>query len=194
MASKAKGRYTVQRRCVARRSKKQKVWNYMRRNKKFSVAEVMIAVGVDVDFLRHIFWQLKAAQYIRLLQDAGKYEERIYAFINDTGIKSPALENGVVFDHNTNETTVVKKLSTRKSGNNVLVKLLNAMTGDDTTRQAIAEKVGVSVSSGSTTRAFALLNATGVMKENGERLGSLKLYTIDREKRDELLRDLQEDR
>ncbi|MGE4399368.1 MAG: helix-turn-helix domain-containing protein [Campylobacterales bacterium] len=93
----------VKKRCSQKTTKKEKVWQYIRRNRRFAVRDVMMLTDTTKGFCKQMFWYLAETGYLRLESEGQSYEERVYVLVKNTGVKSPALINNRVFDYNTGE-------------------------------------------------------------------------------------------
>lgn len=82
-------------------SKKQQMWGYMRRNRSFRVGDVMAVLELSMKFCKQTLWYLSETGYVRLENDAKRYEDRIYTLINDTGAKCPSMIDNKLYDYNT---------------------------------------------------------------------------------------------
>ncbi len=169
---------------------KQKIWNYMRRNKRFRVGDIMMILEVRAGTIRPLMWALKSAQYIRLENEAQEYKDRIYTFIKDTGIKSPSIVNGDIYDHNTKEEF---KLQKQPTAYRMRLKLLKAMACPLMTKNEIAKDAEVSIAGGWAKQEFLYLNLKGAIARTNpvQRREKEILFTVNKEKRDELIRDIE---
>jgi len=92
-------------------SPRQKVWDYMRRNRTgVTVKDVMILTGIGIDQLRRYFSALQRAEYIKESKKAQSFKEREYRLIKCTGVIAPVAEHNknILIDKNLNT-----KISTR---------------------------------------------------------------------------------
>jgi len=168
-----------------RRDKKQKVWEYMRRNRIFRVEDLMLVQELSWRFLKPLLWHLNEAGYLKLLEAPKDHEKRLYKMVKNTGLKSPAVINGVVYDYNTKERITVTQEQPRSP---TRTKLLEAMTHTLMSKQEIYTKAEVNMS-GSSKKHMAEFTFKGVITKKmpvTRRNGHI-LYTINPEKRDELL-------
>lgn len=170
---------------------KQKVWNYMRRNKRFRVGDIMMILEVRDGTIRPIMWALESAKYIRIENEAQEYKDRIYTFVKDTGIKSPSIINGDIYDHNTKEEF---KLQKQPTSYRMRLKLLKAMSLPLMTKDEIAKSAEVSITGGWAKQEFLYLNIKGAIARTNpiQRREKEILFTVNKEKRDELIRDIEE--
>ncbi len=169
---------------------KQKIWNYMRRNKRFRVGDIMMILEVREGTIRPLMWALQSAKYIRIENEAKEYKDRIYTFIKDTGIKSPSIVNGDVYDHNTKEEF---KLQKQPTAYRMRLKLLKAMSCPTMTKDEIAKGAEVSIKGGWAKQEFLYLNLKGAIVRTNpvQRRDKEILFTVNKEVRDELIRDIE---
>lgn len=97
-----------------RTSQKEGVWRYMRRNRTFRVGDLLIVSSLAVDTLKPLLWHLHKSGYLELRNNEGKYTDRVYTLIKNTGIRSPAVINGVLYDYNTGEEFKIEIRPTEK--------------------------------------------------------------------------------
>lgn len=179
-------------------SLKQNIWNYMRRNMRFRVGDIMMILEVRYGTIKPIMWALENAQYIRLDSDNGEYKDRIYTFIKNTGIKSPSIINGEVYDHNTKsfyKHEVIKKEKEQRPpvAPRTRLKLLKAMQIDKMSKEEIAKDACVNGTSGGAKEEFSYLILKKVMTRTHpiERRNGKMLFIINKEIRDGLIRDIE---
>lgn len=173
----------VKKRYVRSRTKKQKVWEYLRRNRSFRVGDVMALVNATQRYLKPLLWHLEKAGYLRLSSDADNYRERIYTMLKDTGPKSPSIVNGDVYDHNNKELIhIVSERSAALTGGSYL-KLLKAMTQSAMTRAEITAAANLAERSGSTGRCLQHMRLEGIITQTKQRRDGKCLYRIDKHKR-----------
>lgn len=91
------------RRTNQKRSKKQALWGYMRRNPLFCVGDAMLVADVSIGFCRSYFWHLRGAGYLEQVNSEKRLINKQYKLIKNTGVKSPSTINGVLYDYNTCE-------------------------------------------------------------------------------------------
>lgn len=179
-----------------RKSKKQLIWAFMRRNRQFRAGDLMMILDVTQDFLMPIFRALELCDYLHLETGSDNFRDRIYRLKRDTGARSPIILKkpcDIVRDLNTGEEFVL-------DGNHPVqitdkLKLLHAMKHKTMFREQIAVIASMHPYSARTIRYLGEFAETGVM----DRLPrSVKLrderrsYAINKEKRDGLIRDLEE--
>ena len=68
---------------------KQKVWEYIRRNKRFRVGDLIIIFDLKLSYAKWLIWNFSKAGVIELIQDNKRFTERFYRLKQDTGIKAP---------------------------------------------------------------------------------------------------------
>lgn len=170
-----------------RTSHKQKVWQYIRRNRTFRVGDLMVVLELNKQFLKPLFWHLQNAGYLRLIEDAKEYRDRIYQLIKDTGIKSPSVVNGEVYDYNTHELISFKN---KKPLSPTRLRLLNAMSEQVMSKQEIYAKAKISTTSGSAKKYMSEFVLKGIITKAMplKRRDGYILFVIDHKKRNELLK------
>ncbi len=76
-----------------KKSERQYVWEYMRRNRIFKVEDLLPLTDMGTESLRKYFGQLERAGYIRARKIGGKvprrFTERSYGLVKNTGILCP---------------------------------------------------------------------------------------------------------
>jgi hypothetical protein len=70
-------------------NQKQKVWSYMRRNRRFTVSDILLIVPVHTNFIRGICNKLVEIGALRPQNDAWKIRERAYILVEDKGARCP---------------------------------------------------------------------------------------------------------
>jgi len=182
---------------MRKKSKKQFFWEFMRRHKKFRVGDAMIALDLSKRYVKQMLWQLEGAGYVKIVSDPGRFEDRIYLLVKDTGILSPVLINGKVMDKNRNfAKKVQKKIKIPKHPPRrqipTALKLLNAIRSRVVTKVQICNIAGVNPYSGSAKRAFREFEEKGVLKpiEPIRRIDGHKAFYVDILKKDELRREI----
>jgi len=173
-------------------SKKQNVWAYMRRNRTFRVGDIMMLLELTQRYLKPILWHLEKAGYLTLTQDSGEYRDRIYTLVRDTGVKSPSIINGEVFDYNTGK---FHSASPKNMARHNLLKTLEALEHTIMTKHEMAEGAGMSRESGASKLVFQELELKGVIARTNpiSRRDNKMLFTVNTEKRDALIAALQAD-
>ncbi len=175
-------------RCKRKQTNKEKVWKYIRRNKLFRVGDVMTVLDLTQAYIKPVLWHLEMAGYIRLEEvERNQYVERVYVMLKDTGPICPSMVNGNMYDHNIKENIDVDDASWAKEKQ----KLLSAMTQKYMTKKEIVESVGMNVSAAVVIRCFKDFKAFGVI-EDGPRTKNKRTLFIDKEKRDELIRAIEQ--
>jgi len=176
------------RRLKRRTSHKQKVWQYIRRNRTFRVGDLMVVLDLKKQFLKPLFWHLREAGYLKLIEEPKEYRDRIYRLVRDTGIKSPSIINGEVYDYNTKEFISFRS---KKPLSPTRIVLLEAMIKPRMSKQEIYQIAKMSTTSGSAKKYMSEFSLKEIITKivPVERRDGHILFTIDEEKRDELLRD-----
>ncbi len=100
---------------IVKQSKKQQVWEYMRRNRLFRFGDVMTIVEISQNSLYPIVWILLYIGYLKLEGEKERCMiDRRYRLVKDTGVVSPSMSGSVVFDHNTQESFEIKRNNSEK--------------------------------------------------------------------------------
>lgn len=84
---------------------RQKVWNYMRRNRIFVIADVMAITGANYKNLREMFKVYEHAGYIKVVRKGKPFTSTQLKLIKCTGVKVPTYDKdtNTLFDYNTKE-------------------------------------------------------------------------------------------
>ncbi len=178
-SAEAKNRYR------RKRSNKQKAWEYMRRNKTFRVGDIMMLLGVSQTYMKTMCWALEHAGYLKLVADEGRYPDRVYRLVRDTGVKSPSVINGEVYDYNTREFFDAPKREKRpprpSMAPRALIAMLGAMTSPEMTKEEICMRAGVSTGGGGVKMNFSMLQKRGVLARTAplRRRNGKMLFRID---------------
>jgi hypothetical protein len=97
------------------KNKKQKIWEYMRRNKLFRVGDMMIVFDLKKSYANWILWFFKKEGLLQQVFSGKRFEDSVWKVIKDIGITSP-------------NTTIKNK---KRRICNVCMKLINDEYGDD---------------------------------------------------------------
>lgn len=181
MASKAKR---------PRRSNKQKVWDYMRRNRQFRAGDVMMILDVNSDFLLPIFRVLELVGYLELEHGSHTFKDRHYKLIKYTGIKSPSIIKkpcDIVRDENTGEEFILDGSHPIQLEDKI--KLLRAMRKKEVTREAIAKNAGMNIYSAKVFRYIEEFIEAGII-ERYARVKNTRIFSVNLEKRADMLHQL----
>ncbi len=81
----------------------------MRRNRTFRVGDVMAVLDLTLGFCKQTLWYFEQAKYLKLESNIGKYRDRVYTLIKNTGAKNPSIVNGIVYDYNNKESINIGK-------------------------------------------------------------------------------------
>lgn len=160
-----------------------KVWQYMRWNRTFRYGDVLIVTGVSHSYLKNIIWHLKNIGYIKEHKRKKPYSATEFTLVKMTGIKSPSINNGIVYDYNTKEEFKIEIIPP-------LTKLLSSMTEPKMSKQTIAKKAGVNYAVAKSW--FKKLTELGLIVEIKpiERVDGTKAFVIDLEKVEQLKLDV----
>lgn len=71
------------------KAKKQKVWEYMRRNKVFRVGDLMIVFDMKKNYTNWILWFFKKEGLLKQVYSGKKFEDSVWKVIKDIGVVSP---------------------------------------------------------------------------------------------------------
>lgn len=179
-----------------RQSKKQKIWAFMRRNRQFRVGDLMMILDVDQDFLMPIFRALELCGYMQLEAGTDTFRDRIYRLNKDTGVRSPVILKkpcDIVRDLNTGEEFRLDGSHPVQIADRLV--LLYALKHKAMFREQIALIANMHLFSAKTIRYLNEFTEEGIMdrlprspKIREER----RTYAINKEKRDRLIRTLEE--
>jgi transcription initiation factor IIE alpha subunit len=89
---------------------RQKVWNYMRRNRIFVIADVMAITGANYKNLREMFKVYEHTGYIKVVRRGKPFTSTQLKLIKCTGVKVPTHDKArnILFDYNTKEEIEIK--------------------------------------------------------------------------------------
>lgn len=127
-------------------SKRQTIWNYIRRNPNFRVSEVMMVCDVSHSYFQKFIRYLEKAEYVRF---TGKkklpYSNREYRLIKNTGVKAPIATDYGLFDYNTNEAVrlIENQVEHKVYAPNNLINILKGIDADEMTQEELATKAGI---------------------------------------------------
>ncbi len=125
-------------------TKKQQMWGYMRRNRSFRVGDVMAVLELSMSFCKQTLWYLSECGYVRLENDAKRYEDRIYTLVNDTGVKAPSMIDNKLYDYNTGKEYEVKRTVTDPI--TIAPQILETLKSGAKSQAEIARELGISTS------------------------------------------------
>jgi hypothetical protein len=80
--------------------KTKKIWDYMRRNRVFCVADVLILFDARESYLREVLMPMQKCGYLVVCRDGVKFREREYRLVRDTGVHPPTARAGGLYDKN----------------------------------------------------------------------------------------------
>jgi hypothetical protein len=175
-----------------RRSKKQQIWTFMRRNRVFRAGDLMMILEVDQGYLLPIFRALELCGYLSLESGTEVFKDRVYRLVCDTGVRSPSIlkkPHDTVKDLNTNEAFIL-------NGNHPVqmadkLTLLYALKHETMFREQIAVVAKMHIYSARMIRYLAEFNAMGIMSRTSRSHEGRRLFNINMEKRDDLIRTLE---
>jgi len=179
-----------------RRSKKQHIWEFMRRNRQFRAGDLMMILDIDQDFLMPIFRALELCGYMQLEAGTDTFRDRIYRLNKDTGVRSPAILKkpcDIVRDLNTGEEYVLDGNHPVQISDRLV--LLHALKHQAMFREQIATIAKMHLFSAKTIRYLSEFTEDGIMERlprSPKIRDERRSYAINKEKRDELIRTLEE--
>lgn len=179
-----------------RRSKKQQIWEFMRRNRQFRAGDLMMILDVDQDFLMPIWRALELCGYMQLEAGSETFRDRIYRLNKDTGVRSPVILKkpcDIVRDLNTGEEFVLDGNHPVQISDRLV--LLHALKHKTMFREQIALIANMHLFSAKTIRYLSEFTEDGIMERlprSPKIRDDRRSYAINKEKRDELIRTLEE--
>lgn len=179
-----------------RRSKKQQIWEFMRRNRQFRAGDLMMILDVDQDFLMPIWRALELCGYMQLEAGSETFRDRIYRLNKDTGVRSPVILKkpcDIVRDLNTGEEFVLDGNHPVQIADRLV--LLHALKHKTMFREQIALIANMHLFSAKTIRYLSEFTEDGIMERlprSPKIRDDRRSYAINKEKRDELIRTLEE--
>lgn len=180
----------------SKRTAKQVVWEYMRRNRQFRVGELMMVAEVGKEFLLPIFRALELAGYLALDESSDNFNERHYRLLKNTGHKSPIILKkpcDIVKDRNTKEEFILDGNHPVQISDRLV--LLHALKHQAMFREQIATIAKMHLFSAKTIRYLSEFTEDGIMERlprSPKIRDERRSYAINKEKRDELIRTLEE--
>lgn len=175
-----------------RRSKKQQIWEFMRRNRQFRVGDLMMILEVKPQFLMNIIHSFELCGYVRLVTGSELFRDRIFLLKNDTGVRSPILNKEIIKDQNTKEVFVLDGKHPIQIADKL--SFLYAMKHDQMTKKEIAHTAGFDAHSMQSIRYLREFSDQQIMicqPTHMSREGQT-VFVINTEKRDDLIRTLEE--
>ncbi|WP_455756504.1 hypothetical protein [Sulfurimonas sp.] len=111
---------------------RQKVWNYMRRNRNFVVGDIMAITGIKYGNLRDMLKVLEIVGYVIAVSKEKPLTSNRYKLVKCTGAKVPIYthKKQLFYDSNLNITIEVKRTPS-------IQKILNEMTKTPITKEEI---------------------------------------------------------
>lgn len=179
-----------------RRSKKQQIWEFMRRNRQFRAGDLMMILDVDQDFLMPIWRALELCGYMQLEAGSETFRDRIYRLNKDTGVRSPVILKkpcDIVRDLNTGEEFVLDGNHPVQIADRLV--LLHALKHKTMFREQIALIANMHLFSAKTIRYLSEFTEDGIMERlprSPKIRDDRRSYAINKEKRDELIRTIEE--
>lgn len=164
---------------------RQKVWNYIRRNRTFRFGDVIVITGVTYSYLNNMLRALKATGYIKELERVKPYNSTQFTLIKCTGVQCPSFKNKKVYDYNTKEEITIEHKP-------VVIKLLEQMNQEIMTKYQIIENTDVSFDVSK--KWFRKLAELGLIADTSpvQRIDGRKAFKIDIEKVEKLKNDIED--
>jgi predicted transcriptional regulator len=117
---------------------KNKIWNYIRRNKRFRVGDIFIIFNISYSNFKAYLKVLEETNYIKFEGKSRKpFTEIQYKLINDTGIFAPKLNGNTLYDPNLK--TKIETSIKRKEKIVYPKTLMNILTAIDATELTFEE-------------------------------------------------------
>ncbi len=88
----------------------QKIWNYMRRNRHFTMSDIGMIVTCSRDYLKDTVRRLELAGYVKKVSTERESMRVTYRMVRNTGVKAPQLSAKRAVDNNTGETFHIRGL------------------------------------------------------------------------------------
>lgn len=178
------------------RTKKQVVWEYMRRKGCFRVGDMMLVLSTDKDFLLPIFRALELSGYLELENNSDSFKDRQYRLLQNTGPKSPIILKkpcDIVRDKNTKKEFILDGTHPVQMADKLT--LLYAMKYKEMFREQIATIASIHLYSAKMIRYMDEFTEYGIMERlprSSNRRDDRRVFKIDMEKRNDLVRTLEE--
>jgi len=156
----------------------------------------MMILDVSQDFLMPIFRALELCGYLQLKAGTDTFKDRMYRLNKDTGIRSPSVLKkpcDIVRDINTKEEFILD--GTHPVQITDRLTLLYAMKYKEMFREQIAVVANIHLYSAKMIRYMDEFTECGIMERlprSSKRRDDRRVFKIDMEKRDDLIRTLEE--
>lgn len=154
---------------------RQKVWNYMRRNRIFTLGELIAIIGSSYKNLREMLKVYEHTGYVKIISKEKPMTSTRYKLIKYTGVRVP------IYNKETkvlNDTNIGKEIKVRPLHS--LEKILDCLNKELMTKQEINKQVDLS--SSTIVNCYAILKELSIMQRviptRVDRLDH-KLFTID---------------
>lgn len=190
-------------------SKRQTIWNYIRRNRTFRVGDVMMICEVNYNYMQKFLRFLLKANYIRHDNKHKPYSDRRYTLLKNTGAIAPLITDYGLYDNNIQKAIEFVDTQTKQKiyTPDVLIKILKSISYTETTKQNLIDKA--SVKKGALTKWWKRLQKFGVILQPIEstdiskkrwksdytpkykRDNNLMIYQVDQERAKEVLQELE---
>ena len=111
---------------------RQKVWNYMRRNRNFVIGDIMAITGIGYPNLRDMLKNYELAGYVKPISKEKPLTSNRYKLIKNSGVRVPMYDKrkGILYDPNLDLKIEVKRKPS-------LIKILEAITKTPITKEEI---------------------------------------------------------
>jgi len=127
-------------------SKRQSMWNFIRRNRQFRVGDVMLVCGVNYNYMQKFLNFLENAKYIKLKNEKKPYTNRMYSLLVNSGPIAPSITDGGLYDENTKEEFIFGEMKGKRKVvvPDGLVEILKAIENNEPmTQDEISAKSGI---------------------------------------------------
>ena len=162
---------------------RQKVWNFMRRNRVLMVSDVMAITGANYKYLKEMIQTFERGGYIKVIKRGKTFSSMQLKLLKYTGVKVPAYDKSlnVIYDYNTKEEIDVSKVL-------IIEKVLEVLTEPLMSKQDIARNMNKTTDT--LKNQYAELVSYGVLirtnpleyNDNGEMLFSINLRIVKEKK------------
>ena len=115
---------------------RQKIWNFMRRNRIFVVSDIMAITGANYKYLKEMITTFERGGYLQILRTGKSFSSTQLKLLKYTGVKVPAYYKALntLYDYNTKEEIDVSKVF-------IVEKILEVLKEPMVSKQEIARAV-----------------------------------------------------
>ncbi len=123
----------------------QKVWNYIRRNRRFRIADTIMICNINQSYLQRYIRFLELAKYLRRENGSKPYSNRQYTLLNNTGPLAPSMNQYGLYDFNIKKDyKLLDNGQKRKQfAPEVIVKVLKSINYDEITKDNLIIKANI---------------------------------------------------